>query len=1039
MEIQFNFFTIGSLIGAIFAYYIAILFLRVKDKSRETMHMGLAIFWVAMFHTGYTLGFLFPAEASIYHRWLIIPTPLFGSAQLCIFFTIHKEEGNPKRLPRMVGFVLYAVAVLVSIYYYLISSEATRVYLANSHYFDFKLVGFYKFYAILVLFYFFLYIVLGIRNVLRVESRYKLSTGTILGSFMIVTIIPGILNALSRDGAVSRALYQSITDLCLVVGLFANAVAYINTTTDRTRILSRITAISMASILLVLQMVAYFAISDKETSYDSEKFKEARLAVLNREYPSDLGYLQYLDINSGQIRSTVKKSDADLVSESYKNEFLNTAILDQWNRIPKSSDPISRGGLEKTLASSHPGFSGYKALVRKFIEGKESKSESISAQDIILYLSSLERKIAYTRNKILQLEDTEISGWLDKNRESGGWLGDFLSGIPQLESRDELVQYFAPAKKSGSRNYRGRQEYTKSDPVPKFLVSYFLTDIDSNRIYEVGFSYDQYMKYIDQTGRVIVVIVLLTVLFVWLGFRYFFSGALIYPLSLVVDGLKEVNEGNLNTKLPIKVEDEIGFLARSFNSMVESIRSARKALEEYAENLELKVEERTRELQNTLNEVQSLKLQQDGDYFLTSLLIKPLSSNQVYSDKVHVEFFIKQKKQFSFRKYQEEIGGDINIASTIRLKGKKFSAFLNADAMGKSMQGAGGALVIGSVFESIIERTKVSSEVQNSYPERWLKNAFIELHKVFESFNGSMLVSLVIGLVEDSTGMVYFINAEHPFSILFRDGKAEFIETDMKFRKLGTSGVEGNLSIDTFALKPGDSFIVGSDGKDDLVLERFEDGSRIINEDENLFLQILEEAKGDLEETYKILLSRGELSDDLSLLKITYQAEESEKEIPESVRISYQKGKEFYQRNQIDEAIRELEEALESSDRDPKILKKLSRIYLKAGNFSQALSLLMEYSGKEPGDTESIYLASLAARKVGDLRTSVDLGERVRLRLPQYGENLLNLAKSHLLLKNIRRANAILLEAQETLPEHPGIKKLLQLTEKKLEGSKKAV
>ena len=53
------------------------------------------------------------------------------------------------------------------------------------------------------------------------------------------------------------------------------------------------------------------------------------------------------------------------------------------------------------------------------------------------------------------------------------------------------------------------------------------------------------------------------------------------------------------------------------------------------------------------------------------------------------------------------------------------TVFLNADAMGKSMQGAGGALVAGAVFNSIIERTMLSPTVQNQYPERWLKNSFV--------------------------------------------------------------------------------------------------------------------------------------------------------------------------------------------------------------------------------------------------------------------------------------------------------------------------
>ena len=50
------------------------------------------------------------------------------------------------------------------------------------------------------------------------------------------------------------------------------------------------------------------------------------------------------------------------------------------------------------------------------------------------------------------------------------------------------------------------------------------------------------------------------------------------------------------------------------------------------------------------------------------------------------------------------------------------------------------------------------------------------MHKVFESFKGSMLVSILMGLVEDDTVYAFHVNAEHPYTILYRDGKAEFIE-----------------------------------------------------------------------------------------------------------------------------------------------------------------------------------------------------------------------------------------------------------------------
>jgi hypothetical protein len=90
--------------------------------------------------------------------------------------------------------------------------------------------------------------------------------------------------------------------------------------------------------------------------------------------------------------------------------------------------------------------------------------------------------------------------------------------------------------------------------------------------------------------------------------------------------------------------------------------------------------------------------------------------------------------------------GDFCCAHKITLRGKEYIFCVNADAMGKSIQGAGGALVLGSVLEAIVERTKYDDIFKEQYPEQWLKNAFVEIHKVFESFDGSMLVSCILVL-----------------------------------------------------------------------------------------------------------------------------------------------------------------------------------------------------------------------------------------------------------------------------------------------------
>ena len=71
-----------------------------------------------------------------------------------------------------------------------------------------------------------------------------------------------------------------------------------------------------------------------------------------------------------------------------------------------------------------------------------------------------------------------------------------------------------------------------------------------------------------------------------------------------------------------------------------------------------------------------------------------------------------KKKDFQFKKWSREIGGDLCVSHHFTLRGCPCTFYLNADAMGKSMQGAGGILVLGAVLDSIVVRMRHSRELQ---------------------------------------------------------------------------------------------------------------------------------------------------------------------------------------------------------------------------------------------------------------------------------------------------------------------------------------
>lgn len=412
--------------------------------------------------------------------------------------------------------------------------------------------------------------------------------------------------------------------------------------------------------------------------------------------------------------------------------------------------------------------------------------------------------------------------------------------------------------------------------------------------------------------------------------------------------------------------------------------------------LEEKVAERTRDLNEALVEVRALKEQQDGDYFLNTLLIEPLAQNNASSPSVELDFFIKQKKQFVFRNGHYELGGDINISENIELQKNKYVVFLNGDAMGKSIQGAGGVLVLGTVFKSIIQRTISTDYGKTVYPEKWLKDAFIEMHKAFVSFDGSMLMSLVFGLIDERTGVMYFLNAEHPDIVLYRDGQASFIQTTANYTKLGTLGQAGSISVQVFSLLPGDIIISGSDGRDDIIIGKEEDSDYdIINEDHELFLRHVEHAEGDIQKIYNHIAATGKLMDDISLCKI------------------------HYKRSPLNEHKISLEETLKSMYQCK--VESNHEKFLEEGE-----KLIADY----PHLTNYLYEISSVYKDLKQYNKAISIAERARTRFPKNFNNLLVLLESYIETGNTEKVRITIDSCMAINPNDKKLKKLVKLARK---------
>lgn len=396
------------------------------------------------------------------------------------------------------------------------------------------------------------------------------------------------------------------------------------------------------------------------------------------------------------------------------------------------------------------------------------------------------------------------------------------------------------------------------------------------------------------------------------------------------------------------------------------------------------ISQKSNQLTTALGEITKAKEMQEQDYFLISYLSNPLSEIKTHDGPVKVESLIEQRKKFEYKRRTHEIGGDICISDRITLRGKKYTTFLNGDAMGKSLQGAAGAIIMGSAFRVCLARAK-SKQHQSQYPEQWIKSCYLDFQKIFESFDGSMFMSILFGLVDEERGFLYFINAEHPWTVLYRDGEARYLEDELYIRKLGMPTIdrviqdpddkyhiENVFTLRTFLLKPGDSIIVGSDGRDDIFIKKPETDMQEMNVDTELFLKAVQNGNGNLNRIREFLITQGDLTDDLSLMRIIYDVDK----------------KNFFNGSKPD--IRELKRALEKRD------------------FAKAASIAEEQIRYFPDHDNLFLIASISNRKINNLETAADLGECYHFRYPNSRKSLINLTKIYYLNGEVERAKYLL-------------------------------
>lgn len=247
--------------------------------------------------------------------------------------------------------------------------------------------------------------------------------------------------------------------------------------------------------------------------------------------------------------------------------------------------------------------------------------------------------------------------------------------------------------------------------------------------------------------------------------------------------------------------------------------------------------------------------------------------------------------------------------------------------------------------------------------------------------------------------------------VLYRDGKAVFLQNRSYYRKLGTPGLQDEISIDQIQLRAGDIVLLGSDGRDDVAMPGHEGDVRVINEDETIFLKYVETADGRLNEIYELIAASGEITDDLSLVRVKYN---SPKDIAaakekQTASVLLRDAKHLVDSGQHAEAAQLLRRANNSSTAGPRALRAALNLAMQIKEYSLAIGIADKLLAMQRDDFEVMYLAAFAERKLNHLDKALNYAEQIRAEDPNTNVMNLNLlAEIYLALQEREKANAVL-------------------------------
>lgn len=262
-----------------------------------------------------------------------------------------------------------------------------------------------------------------------------------------------------------------------------------------------------------------------------------------------------------------------------------------------------------TIASTHYAFRGEWENKEWYQEARQGKMSVSPAHRIVHPMKTVvvftapikdenEKIVAVIAGQLNMEKLREITDKIKVGETGFAFVVDEESNIVAHPDKTLILSKAAPEilektkdRKEGVVYYNG-----KGRGVIGGFITLDLPLVEKNWKLIVSQSKNEALLLVGMFQRAIIVIFLGGLILI-LIIGDFLSGSIVKPIKKLTEATKRVAAGELGTKIEVKSGDEIETLASSFNRMTQDLKKSRELLEKERANLEIKVEERTKELE----------------------------------------------------------------------------------------------------------------------------------------------------------------------------------------------------------------------------------------------------------------------------------------------------------------------------------------------------------------------------------------------------------------------------------------------------------